>query len=239
MLFSIYAEFVDQLSVLNIFRYITFRTGGAMMTALVVSFICGPYIIRWLKAHQVEGQPIREDGPESHLLTKSGTPTMGGFMILLALVAATLMWADLRNGYVWAALCVTVGYGLIGFIDDYMKITFNNSKGMSGKLKLLLQIIISAVVTIWIISLTSPSLATSIAVPFFKNVLIDLSWFFVVFAVVVMVGASNAVNLTDGLDGLAIGPVMIAAGVFAIISYLIGNSVFSRISPGSLCARGW
>ena len=126
MLFSIYAEFVDQLSALNIFRYITFRTGGAMMTALVVSFICGPYIIRWLKAHQVEGQPIREDGPESHLLTKSGTPTMGGFMILLALVAATLMWADLRNGYVWAALCVTVGYGLIGFIDDYMKITFNN-----------------------------------------------------------------------------------------------------------------
>jgi len=198
-----------------------------MMTALIVSFLCGPYIIRWLKAHQAEGQPIRQDGPESHILTKVGTPTMGGFMILLALVAATLMWADLRNGYIWAALSVTVGYGLIGSIDDYIKVSLKNSKGLSGKLKLLLQVIIAVAATIWIISLTNPPLATSIAIPFFKNVLIDLSWFFVVFAVVVMVGASNAVNLTDGLDGLAIGPVMIAAGVFAIISYLIGNKVFS------------
>ena len=227
MLFNIYAQFVDQLSVLNVFRYITFRTGGAMMTALLVSFLCGPHIIRWLKAHQTEGQPIREDGPESHTLTKVGTPTMGGFMILLALVVATLIWADLRNEYVWAALGVTVGYGLIGSIDDYIKVSFNDSKGLSGKLKFLLQVIIAAMATMWIISLTSPPLATSIAIPFFKNVLIDLGWFFVVFAVVVMVGASNAVNLTDGLDGLAIGPAMIAAGVFAIISYLIGNKVFS------------
>ena len=228
MLFNIFTQFVDQFSVLNVFRYITFRTGGAMMTSLIVSFVCGPYIIKWLKARQIEGQPIRRDGPESHILTKAGTPTMGGFMILLALVAATLLWADLRNGYVWAALSVTVGYGLIGFFDDYIKVSRKDSKGLSGKLKLVLQIIIAATATIWITSLTSSPLATSLALPFLKSVLIDLGWFFVAFAVLVMVGASNAVNLTDGLDGLAIGPVMIAASVFAIISYLVGNSIFSE-----------
>ena len=198
-----------------------------MLTALIVSFVCGPYIIRLLKSYQTEGQPIREDGPEGHILTKAGTPTMGGFMILLALVLATLLWADLRNGYIWAALVVTVAFGLIGFFDDYAKVSLNNSKGIPGKLKLLLQIVFALAATIWITSLTSSSLATSLALPFFKSVLIDLGWFFVVFGILVIVGASNAVNLTDGLDGLAIGPVMIAASVFAIISYLVGNSIFS------------
>ena len=205
MLFNFSAHFVDQFTALNVFRYITFRTGGAMLTALIVSFVCGPYIIRLLKSYQTEGQPIREDGPEGHILTKAGTPTMGGLMILLALVLATLLWADLRNGYIWAALVVTVAFGLIGFFDDYAKVSLNNSKGIS----------------------TSSPLATSLALPFFKSVLIDLGWFFVVFGILVIVGASNAVNLTDGLDGLAIGPVMIAASVFAIISYLVGNSIFS------------
>ena len=227
MLFNFSAQFVDQFTALNVFRYITFRTGGAMLTALIVSFVCGPYIIRLLKSYQTEGQPIREDGPEGHILTKAGTPTMGGFMILLALVLATLLWADLRNGYIWAALVVTVAFGLIGFFDDYAKVSLNNSKGIPGKLKLLLQIVFALVATIWIMSLTSSPLATSLALPFFKSVLIDLSWFFVVFGILVIVGASNAVNLTDGLDGLAIGPVMIAASVFAIISYLVGNSIFS------------
>ena len=227
MLFNIFAQFVDSLSFLNVFRYITFRTGGAMMTALIVSFLCGPLIIRWLKAHQGQGQPIREDGPPGHIVAKAGTPTMGGFMILLALVSSTLLWADLRNGYIWAALGVTVGYGMIGFIDDYIKVSRRNSKGLPGKLKLLLQVLIATFATLWIMSVMSPDLATSLAVPFFKSLLIDLGWFFVVFSVFVMVGASNSVNLTDGLDGLAIGPVMIAAAVFAIISYLIGNSVFS------------
>ena len=227
MLFNAFAQFVDTLSFLNVFRYITFRTGGAMMTALIVSFLCGPYMIRWLKAHQGQGQPIREDGPESHIVAKAGTPTMGGFMILLALVVATVIWADLRNGYIWAALGVTVGYGLIGFIDDYIKVTRRDSNGLPGKLKLLLQVLIAGIATIWIMSLTSPQLATTLAVPFFKSLLIDMGLFFIVFAILVMVGASNAVNLTDGLDGLAIGPVMIAAAVFALISYLIGNSVFS------------
>ena len=227
MLFNFSAQFVDQFTALNVFRYITFRTGGAMLTALIVSFVCGPYIIRLLKSYQTEGQPIREDGPEGHILTKAGTPTMGGFMILLALVLATLLWADLRNGYIWAALAVTVAFGLIGFFDDYAKVSLNNSKGIPGKLKLLLQIVFALAATIWITSLTSSSLATSLALPFFKSVLIDFGWFFVVFGILVIVGASNAVNLTDGLDGLAIGPVMIAASVFAIISYLVGNSIFS------------
>ena len=227
MLLNFSTHFVDQFTALNVFRYITFRTGGAMLTALIVSFVCGPYIIRLLKSYQTEGQPIREDGPEGHILTKAGTPTMGGFMILLALVLATLLWADLRNGYIWAALAVTVAFGLIGFFDDYAKVSLNNSKGIPGKLKLLLQVVFALVGTIWIVSLTSSSLATSLALPFFKSVLIDLGWFFVVFGILVIVGASNAVNLTDGLDGLAIGPVMIAASVFAIISYLVGNSIFS------------
>ena len=227
MLLNFSTHFVDQFNALNVFRYITFRTGGAMLTALIVSFICGPYIIRLLKSYQTEGQPIREDGPEGHILTKAGTPTMGGFMILLALVLATLLWADLRNGYIWAALVVTVAFGLIGFFDDYAKVSLNNSKGIPGKLKLLLQMVFALAATIWIMSLTSAPLATSLALPFFKSVLIDLGWFFVVFGILVIVGASNAVNLTDGLDGLAIGPVMIAASVFAIISYLVGNSIFS------------
>jgi phospho-N-acetylmuramoyl-pentapeptide-transferase len=199
-----------------------------MMTALIVSFICGPIIIKGLKVHQKKGQPIREDGPEGHLITKVGTPTMGGFMILLALVVSTLLWADLHNGYIWAALCVTVGYGMIGFIDDYIKVTRQNSSGLPGKLKMLLQIFIAIAVTLYIMSLTRDPLSTSLAIPFFKTVLIDLGWFFVAFSCLVIVGSSNAVNLTDGLDGLAIGPVMIATGVFALISYVIGNSIFSN-----------
>ena len=228
MLYNVLTQFTDDLNVLNLFRYITFRTGGAMITALVVSFICGPFIIRWLRARQHGGQPIRTDGPESHLLTKKGTPTMGGFMILLALVVSTLLWADLKNGYVWAALGVTVGYGMIGFIDDYVKVSRRHHAGLPGKLKLALQILIAAVATVGIVGLTRGSLGTSLAIPFLKTALFDLGLFlFVVFAVFVIVGASNAVNLTDGLDGLAIGPVMIAAGSFALIAYLIGNRVFA------------
>ncbi len=228
MLFNTLVQFTDQLAVLNLFRYITFRTGGSMMTALIVSFLCGPMIIRWLKFNQKKGQPIREDGPESHLITKVGTPTMGGFMILLALLIATLLWADLRNGYIWAALGVTVGYGLIGFIDDYIKVTRQHSNGLPGKLKLLLQIFIATAAAVWVMSITRENLATSLTIPFFKDVLFDLGWFFIPFAVFVIVGASNSVNLTDGLDGLAIGPVMIAAGVFVLIAYVVGNLVFSN-----------
>ncbi len=222
------SAFADQIPILNLFRYITFRTGGAMITALVISFILGPILIEWLKKHQQGGQPIRDDGPESHILTKAGTPTMGGFLILIALILSTALWADLGNGYIWAALGVTVGYGIIGFIDDYLKVTKRNHKGLSGKLKLSLQIIIALAAALWIMTLTRDPLSTSLAIPFLKDVLLDLGWFFIPFAAFVMVGASNAVNLTDGLDGLAIGPVLIAAAVFGMIAYLIGNSVFSN-----------
>ena len=166
------------LNLLNLFRYITFRTGGALITALIVSFICGPFIINWLKRHQKKGQPIRDDGPEDHLITKVGTPTMGGVMILLALVISTLLWADLYNGYIWVTIGVTISYGLIGFIDDYIKITQQNPKGLSGKLKLLLQLLIAIAATIYVMTLVKGPMSTSLAIPFFKTVLIDLGWFF-------------------------------------------------------------
>jgi len=227
MLYNLLVPFADDFGFLNVFRYITFRSGAAVMTSLLVSFALGPNIIAWLKQRQVNGQPIREDGPQSHLLTKQGTPTMGGFLILLALVSSTLLWADLSNGFVWIVLFITCGFGLVGFVDDYLKLTRRSSKGLSSRIKFLAQILIGFAATLWIMKLSPAGIATELAVPFFKDLLLNLGWFFVPFALLVMVGASNAVNLTDGLDGLAIGPVMIAAGCFALISYLVGNSVFA------------
>lgn len=228
MLFHILYPLADQFSALNVFRYITFRTGGAMMTALIVSFLFGPVVIELLRSRQSQGQPIRDDGPESHILTKKGTPTMGGVLILFALSSATLLWADLTSRYIWAVLGVTIGFGIIGFIDDFLKVSKHNTKGLSGKLKLILQVAIAGVATFWILSHLPMELRTTLAVPFLKDLLLDLGWIFVLFAVLVMVGSSNAVNLTDGLDGLAIVPVMIAAGVFGVISYLSGNTIFSN-----------
>ena len=227
MLFNLLVPLAEDISVLNVFRYITFRSGAAVLTALLVSFALGPRIISWLKRRQASGQPIRDDGPQSHLLTKQGTPTMGGFLILLAITSSTLLWADLRNGFVWIVLSITCGFGLVGFVDDYLKLTRRNSKGLPGKTKLLAQVLVGFAATVWIVKLSPPGISMHLAVPFFKDLLVNLGWFFVPFAVLVMVGASNAVNLTDGLDGLAIGPVMIAAGCFALIAYLVGNSVFA------------
>ena len=227
MLYHILFPLADQFSALNVFRYLTFRTGGAVITALVISFLFGPVLIEMLKNRQAGGQPIREDGPESHILTKQGTPTMGGVLILLAVTLSTLLWADIYNGFIWAVLGVTIAYGSIGFMDDYLKVSQRNTKGLSGRLKLVMQIAIAAVATFWIVSNLPSEIATSLSIPFFKSLLIDLGWMFIVFAILVMVGASNAVNLTDGLDGLAIVPVMIAACVFALIAYLSGHSGFS------------
>ena len=227
MLFNLLAPLADEAPIFNLFRYLTFRSGGAVMTALVISFVMGPHIIRWLKQKQREGQPIRLDGPESHLLTKKGTPTMGGVLILLALVLSTLLWADLRNGYVWVTLWVTIGFGLIGFGDDYLKLTRRSSRGLPARFKLAAQVAVGLVAALAIVWLTPEPLDTSLAVPVFKDLLIDLGWVFLVMAVFVMVGASNAVNLTDGLDGLAIVPVMIVGGAFALITYLVGNAVFA------------
>ncbi len=228
MLFNLLAPLSEDFSVLNLFRYLTFRSGGAVLTALLLSFLIGGPVIRWLKRKQREGQPIRTDGPESHLLTKKGTPTMGGVIILLALTVSTLLWADLSNGYVWIVLGVTVGFGLIGFGDDYLKLTRRNHRGLPGRFKLLAQVAIGTVAAYAAMSLTPEPLDTGLAIPFLKAVLINLGWLFIPMAVFVMVGASNAVNLTDGLDGLAIVPVMIAAGCFALISYLVGNAVFAN-----------
>jgi len=227
MLYLLLYPLTDQFHALNLFRYITFRSGGAVVTALVISFVCGGPMIAWLKSKQGDGQPIRDDGPESHLLRKKGTPTMGGFLILLALTISTLMWADLENPYVWIALLVTVGFGLIGFLDDYRKLTRRSHRGVSGRVKLLLEILLAAAVCIALATVVHQPLANTVAVPFFKNILIELGWFFVPFGAFVIVGASNAVNLTDGLDGLAIGPTMIAAGCFAFIAYVVGNANFA------------
>ena len=226
MLYNLLLPFQDDFGFLNIFRYITFRSGGAILTALLISFIIAPPLIAWFKRIQQGGQPIRTDGPESHLLTKQGTPTMGGVMILLAVSFSTLLWADLTNSYIWIVLFVTFGFGVLGFIDDYLKVAKRNSKGVPGKIKLLTQITISIIAISWIQSVSEhPS---HLAIPFFKDILFDLGWFFIPFAIIVIVGSSNAVNLTDGLDGLAIVPIMIAAGCFALISYLTAHIAFAK-----------
>jgi phospho-N-acetylmuramoyl-pentapeptide-transferase len=216
----------DEMQIFNVFRYITFRTGGAIMTALMVVFLFGPPLINQLRLHQGKGQPIRSDGPQSHL-SKAGTPTMGGLMILLGVGVATILWANLSNRFVWVVLAVTLSYGLIGFYDDYLKVTRRTSDGFSTRVRLGLELSVAAIATYFIMKITAPEISTALAVPFFKNLLIDLGPIFLLFGVLVIAGAGNAVNLTDGLDGLAIVPVMIAAAAFGIISYLVGNKVFS------------
>ena len=227
MLYNLLAPYSGETIVFNLFRYLTFRTGGAVMTALLVSFLLGPPTIRWLKRKQREGQPIRSDGPESHLLTKKGTPTMGGVLILFALTLSTLLWADLRNGYVWVVLFVTAGFGLIGFADDFLKLTRRNSKGLPGRRKLVGQLAISLIAAYAIMRLSPTPLDDGFALPFFKALLVHIGWFYLPVAALVMIGASNAVNLTDGLDGLAIGPIIVVAGCFVLIAYLAGNLVFA------------
>ena len=228
MLYLLLYPWADQFQAFNLFRYITFRSGGAVVTALLISFIFGPQIIAWLKSKQGEGQPIRTDGPQSHLVRKKGTPTMGGFLILLALSVSTLLWADLTDLYVWIVLFVTVAFGLIGFFDDYRKLTRRSHHGISARGKLLMQVLVAAAACVVLAYVMRQPLANSVAVPFLKNVLLNLGWFFVPFGVLVIAGASNAVNLTDGLDGLAIGPAMIAAGCFAFIAYVVGRADFSN-----------
>ncbi|MEI6985059.1 MAG: phospho-N-acetylmuramoyl-pentapeptide-transferase [Rhodospirillaceae bacterium] len=227
MLYYLLYPLASEFGPFNLFRYITFRTGGAVLTALVISFVIGPRLIAWLRRKQGEGQPIRSDGPESHQ-RKKGTPTMGGLMILIAVIISTLLWVDLTNAYTWIVLLVTVGYGVVGFCDDFQKLTKRNPKGLSGKVKLIAEVGVSTVAAVLIVMFTPDSLAHGLSIPFIKDVLFQLGFLFVPVAVFVMVGASNAVNLTDGLDGLAIVPVMIAAGCFALIAYLVGNSIFAN-----------
>ncbi|WP_316860118.1 phospho-N-acetylmuramoyl-pentapeptide-transferase [uncultured Cohaesibacter sp.] len=220
-------EISDQISVFNVFRYLTFRTAGAIITALLFVFMFGPTIIKALRVRQGKGQPIREDGPQSHLLTKKGTPTMGGLMILSGLIMATLLWANWANSYVWIVLFVTIGFGLIGFYDDYLKVSRSSHKGFSGRVRLAIEALIAGMACLAVAKLGEAPFATTVTFPFFKDILLDLGWFFVPFGLFVIVGAGNAVNLTDGLDGLAIVPVMIASATFGVIAYLSGNEIFA------------
>ncbi len=219
-------DFSDQIGALNVFRYITFRTGGAIFTALVFVLLFGPGIIDTLRVKQGKGQPIRDDGPKSHL-SKVGTPTMGGLIILSSVTVASLLWADLSNAYVWIVLAVMLSYGAIGFYDDLLKVTKRTSAGFGGRIRLALEIGVAAVAGYFLMRLGPEGLADVLTVPFFKNVIIPLGFAFVLMAAFVIVGAGNAVNLTDGLDGLAIVPVMIAAATFGLIAYLIGNVKFA------------
>jgi phospho-N-acetylmuramoyl-pentapeptide-transferase len=227
MLFNLLRPISEHFILFNLFRYVTFRSGAACLTALVISLVMGGPLIRWLKSVQRNGQPIRPDGPERHLLEKQGTPTMGGVLILSALTVSTLLWADLRNGYVWVVLLLTLGYGALGFIDDFIKLSKANYKGVSARGKLIVQLALGLIASYWLSKLTHGPLGTGVTLPVFKEVLIPLGIFFPLFGMLVMLGFSNAVNLTDGLDGLAIVPTIIAAGVFALIAYLVGNRVFS------------
>ena len=211
----------------NLFRYLSFRAGGAFLTSLIFAFIFGRPIITWLRKMQKKGQPIRHDGPQRHILEKAGTPTMGGVMILGGLVVSTLLWARLDNGFVWIVLMVTLGFGAIGFVDDFSKVRKFSVKGVSGKVRLLIGFAIAALAAIWATSLQPDGLRNAIAVPFLKDVLIEAGLFYVPFAVLVIAGSANAVNLTDGLDGLAIMPAMIAAGTLGVIAYVVGRSDYT------------
>jgi phospho-N-acetylmuramoyl-pentapeptide-transferase len=219
--------FADQVSVFNIFRYITFRTGGALITSALIVFVFGPMIINSLRIRQGKGQPIRADGPQTHF-KKAGTPTMGGLMILCGIIGSSLLWANITSIYVWIVLVVTLGFGVIGLYDDYKKVTKQSHLGLSGKTRLAIETVIAALAAVAIMRTGQAPFSSSLTFPFIKDILIDLGWFFVPFACLVIVGAGNAVNLTDGLDGLAIVPIMIAAASFGVIAYLSGNAVFAE-----------
>ncbi|MGH6735827.1 MAG: phospho-N-acetylmuramoyl-pentapeptide-transferase [Methyloceanibacter sp.] len=222
------AELAPELTFLNIFRYITFRTGGAVLTALLFVFFFGPRVIRSLRVRQGKGQPIRKEGPERHLLQKQGTPTMGGLMILSGVTVTVLLWGNLSNPYVWVVLLLTLVYGAVGLYDDYLKVTKQSAEGFRGRIKIIIETVAALVATTVIASVGQEPLSTSLAIPFFKGLMIPLGWWlFIPFGTFIIVGAGNAVNLTDGLDGLAIVPVMIAAATFGFICYLVGNALFA------------
>ncbi|CAN0580323.1 unnamed protein product, partial [Ectocarpus sp. 12 AP-2014] len=211
----------------NLFRYITFRAGGAFLTALIFGFLFGPPLINVLRKRQGKGQPIRADGPEGHF-AKAGTPTMGGLLIIWALVTSTLLWARLDNPFVWMVLFVTIAYAAIGFADDYAKVSKQNTAGVSGKVRLLLGFVIAGIAGFWAAAYHPDDLSYRVAFPIFKDTLVYLGYFFVPFAMIVIVGAANAVNLTDGLDGLAIMPVMIATSTLGVIAYAVGRVDFTE-----------
>ncbi len=221
-------ELSDGGDIFNLFNYITFRAGGAFFTALLLSFIFGRPVINRLKKIQGAGQPIRDDGPEGHIIAKAGTPTMGGVLIFGTMFVSSLLWAAPSNGYVWMVLFVATGYFLIGFIDDYAKLASRSTKGVSARMRMLFGLLLGGVAGAWTVHLQGIELGGFLAFPVFKDFMLNLGIFFVPFSMIVIVGAANSVNFTDGLDGLAIMPVMIACASFAIIAYLVGRADFSE-----------
>ncbi|MCO5145939.1 MAG: phospho-N-acetylmuramoyl-pentapeptide-transferase [Aquamicrobium sp.] len=231
------AGLADQVSALNVFRYITFRTGGALITSALIVFLFGPAIIDALRIRQGRGQPIRADGPQTHF-KKAGTPTMGGLMMLCGILGSVLLWGNFSSTYVWVVMLVMLGFGLIGFYDDYLKVTKQSHRGFSGKLRLVIEFLIAGIAAYTIMRAGTEPFSSSLAFPFVKDFVLNLGIFFIPFAAFVIVGAGNAVNMTDGLDGLAIVPVMVAAAAFGIIAYLAGNAVFAdylqiHFTPGT------
>ena len=227
MLYNLILGLVDQYSFLNVFKYLTFRTGLAMFTSMAVVLIIGTPFIKFFSARQIL-DPIREDGPSDHIIKKIGTPTMGGVLILLGLFSGILLWGNLFSYYIWFLLFIVTCFGMLGAYDDYRKIKFKNSSGISFKFKIVAQILIALVAMLILTNFSEEKELTNLYFPFFKNIIINLGWFFIPFSIFVIVGSSNAVNLTDGLDGLATVPVILVAACFAFISYVTGNIVFSE-----------
>ena len=227
MLYSLFSNLVDQYSFLNVFKYLTFRTGLSIITSMIIVFFIGSPIINFFSTQKIIGL-IRQDGPDEHLIKKIGTPTMGGIMILIGIIIGTLLWADLKNHYIWFLIFVVSSFGILGAIDDYLKIKKKNSIGLSSKLKFLLQIILAIIAINYLNNVIDHSHLKNLYFPFFKNLVLNLGLFFFPFCIFIIVGSSNAVNLTDGLDGLATVPVILVATCFAFISYVAGNIVFSN-----------
>ena len=226
MLYSFLTSLVETFSFLNVFKYITFRIGLSVVTSLTIIFLIGNPLIKYFSKKQITG-PIRHDGPIDHIIKKSGTPTMGGLMILIGIISSTLMWADLKNIYIWIVLFVCTSLGLLGFVDDYLKIKFENSTGINAKMKFFWQLLISLVAILSLVHFTDHESISNLYFPFFKNLVWHMGLFFIPFGIFVIIGSSNAVNLTDGLDGLATVPVMLVALSFSLICYLVGNTIFS------------
>ena len=220
--------FIQDFSFLNIFKYLTFRSGGALLTSLTFSFIFAPVIINWLRNNQKYKKTIREDEPNKHLIKIRGTPTKGGLVILVSFILSTLLWADTKNYYIWIVLSITFGFGAIGFIDDYFKLTSKDRKGLKVGTKLIFQFLITSITIFFLYNLFDYQYIDTLAVPFLKNYLFDLGVLFPIFAFLVIIGTSNSVNLTDGLDGLAVVPVIITATCLGLIAYLVGNKIFSE-----------
>ena len=227
MLFNLLTSLIEQYSFLNVFKYLTFRTGLAVVTSLIVVFLIGGPLIKLFSERMITG-PIRQDGPIDHIIKKSGTPTMGGIIIIIGILSSTLLWSDLTNIYVWTLIFVCLALGILGLLDDILKIKYKNSRGLKSRYKLLGQIIISATTLFILIKYSDHEYLFNLYFPFFKNLIWYMDVFFIFFGMFVIIGASNAVNLTDGLDGLATVPVMLVALSFTLISYVVGNTIFSE-----------